>query len=192
MRLTAVGAGAVLVLLSVAALGLLATSETGEKRPQPSSPGRPYVEYTPAPKWWASHSLAVEVASGLPPAWRLAHTPTPTSTPTPVPTETPLPTWTPVPYVPPEPTQAVQRAPTGDWRDLVCSYGWSCSEALNVIAHESGGNPNATNPSSGACGLFQLYPCPSGGYDVATNVALAWAKYVAGGYSFYAHWYAWW
>ena len=28
-----------------------------------------------------------------------------------------------------------------------------------IIQHESGGNPNAVNSSSGACGLFQKLPC---------------------------------
>jgi hypothetical protein len=84
----------------------------------------------------------------------------------------------------------VAPAPSGDWQIAVCSLAWSCSEALYVIAHESGGNMWATNPSSGACGLFQLLPCP--GYDLQTQLAGAWAKYVDGGYSFWRHWFQWW
>jgi hypothetical protein len=32
-------------------------------------------------------------------------------------------------------------------------------EILELISRESGLNPQAINPSSGACGLFQAYPC---------------------------------
>ena len=30
---------------------------------------------------------------------------------------------------------------------------------LGIVAHESGFDPNATNPKSGACGYMQIYPC---------------------------------
>lgn len=173
---------------------LLAFIPAGE-RSEPFTPGRAFVEHTPAPAWWASHSYDAQVVSGVPPAWRLAHTPTPTPTPTPVPTATPEPTSTSVPYVPPEPTQAPAppaRAPSGDIAALICSYPWPCDEALYVFGRESGLNPNAVNPSSGACGLAQLYPCPPGGLDPVTNLNYAWLKYVDGGYSFGPHWYNHW
>ena len=34
---------------------------------------------------------------------------------------------------------------------------WSAFD--NIVQRESGWNPNAINKSSGACGLFQMYPC---------------------------------
>ncbi|MGO2061809.1 MAG: transglycosylase SLT domain-containing protein [Microbacteriaceae bacterium] len=46
-----------------------------------------------------------------------------------------------------------------------------------IASRESGWNPNATNPTSGACGLIQAYPCskvPGGGYDPVAN--LTWAN----------------
>jgi hypothetical protein len=133
-------------------------------------------------------------------------TPTPTSTPTPTPTPIPptptpepvWPTWTPEPaHVAPAPSEGGGEAAGGvggDWiTSLICSYAWDCETALYVFRHESGLNPNAVNPSSGACGLAQLYPCPPGGLDPVTNLNYAWGKYVAcGGGSFQCAWLAWW
>jgi len=51
-----------------------------------------------------------------------------------------------------------------------------------IAARESGYNAHAVNLSSGACGLWQLYPCPGIAYlDPATNAAGAYAKYQASG-----------
>lgn len=53
-----------------------------------------------------------------------------------------------------------------------------------VVSRESGWNPNATNSSSGACGLVQAYPCgkvPGNGYNPVDN--LRWANgYATGRY----------
>lgn len=46
-----------------------------------------------------------------------------------------------------------------------------------IVSKESGWNPNATNSSSGACGLVQALPCskvPGNGYDPIDN--LRWAN----------------
>jgi hypothetical protein len=48
---------------------------------------------------------------------------------------------------------------------------------------ESGGCPGAINPSSGACGLWQIYPPQYGCTDPAQNAAMAFAKYQAAGLS---------
>lgn len=40
-----------------------------------------------------------------------------------------------------------------------------------IIQHESGGNPNNVNSSSGACGLFQKVPCNVPLGDVAAQMA---------------------
>lgn len=57
-----------------------------------------------------------------------------------------------------------------------------------IVSRESGWNPNATNASSGACGLVQAYPCskvPGNGYDPVDN--LRWgAGYAAGRYGGWA------
>lgn len=95
-----------------------------------------------------------------------------------------------VPSRTPAPTPPPAAAPATSLEALICSYDWPCSEALYVSGVESGGDAYAVNPSSGACGLFGLYPCEC--IEPTCNVARAYAKWVAGGRSFYAHWYRWW
>jgi hypothetical protein len=125
----------------------------------------------------------------------------PTATPSPTATATPVPP-TPVPATP-RPQAPATSAPLGgwaggcgernveEWRWLVAPYGWDATAALGVIQHESRGNPCVYNfEGSGACGLFQHLPCAC--IDVQCQVALAWVKYVDGGYSFWRHWYQWW
>lgn len=63
-----------------------------------------------------------------------------------------------------------------------------------VVSRESGWNPNATNSSSGACGLVQALPCskvPGNGYDPVDN--LRWADgYAKGRYGSWAQAYDFW
>jgi hypothetical protein len=63
-----------------------------------------------------------------------------------------------------------------------------------VVSRESGWNPNATNASSGACGLVQALPCskvPGNGYDPVDN--LVWANgYAVGRYGSWAGAYDFW
>ena len=63
---------------------------------------------------------------------------------------------------------------------------------VSIIFRESGGDPHAVNPSSGACGLTQLYPCPgSSALDPMTNLFYAREKCladVAAGYSCLRPW----
>ena len=63
-----------------------------------------------------------------------------------------------------------------------------------IVTRESGWNPNATNPTSGACGLVQALPCskvPGSGYDPVDN--LRWADgYATGRYGSWANAYAFW
>ena len=63
-----------------------------------------------------------------------------------------------------------------------------------IVSRESGWNPNATNASSGACGLVQALPCskvPGNGYDPVDN--LRWAVgYAHGRYGSWAGAYAFW
>lgn len=56
-----------------------------------------------------------------------------------------------------------------------------------IVSRESGWNPNATNSSSGACGLVQVNPCSKlpNAYDPVTN--LRWANgYATGRYGSWA------
>ena len=68
----------------------------------------------------------------------------------------------PTPTAPAEPASSadqplVDPGPVERWRPLVAAYpDWDANLALAVIACESGGNPQAVNPSSGAKGLFQM------------------------------------
>ncbi|WP_307215907.1 transglycosylase SLT domain-containing protein [Microbacterium sp. SORGH_AS_0888] len=63
-----------------------------------------------------------------------------------------------------------------------------------IVSHESGWNPNATNRSSGACGLVQALPCskvPGNGYDPVDN--LRWGTgYAVGRYGSWEGAYAFW
>lgn len=63
-----------------------------------------------------------------------------------------------------------------------------------IVSRESGWNPNATNASSGACGLVQAYPCskvPGSGYNPVDN--LTWANgYAVGRYGSWAEAHAFW
>lgn len=63
-----------------------------------------------------------------------------------------------------------------------------------IVSRESGWNPNATNKSSGACGLVQALPCskvPGNGYDPIDN--LRWATgYATGRYGGWAGAYNFW
>ncbi|WP_438352767.1 transglycosylase SLT domain-containing protein [Microbacterium sp. CJ88] len=63
-----------------------------------------------------------------------------------------------------------------------------------IVSRESGWNPNATNKSSGACGLVQALPCskvPGNGYDPVDN--LRWGNgYAVGRYGSWAAAYNFW
>lgn len=63
-----------------------------------------------------------------------------------------------------------------------------------VVSRESGWNPNATNKSSGACGLVQALPCSKvngNGYDPVDN--LRWANgYATGRYGSWSGAYNFW
>ncbi len=63
----------------------------------------------------------------------------------------------------------------------------------HIVGRESGWNPNATNRSSGACGLVQVYPCSklANAYDPVVN--LRWANgYANGRYGSWAGAYDFW
>lgn len=52
---------------------------------------------------------------------------------------------------------------------------------VRIAFRESRFDPGAVNSSSGACGLWQIYPAVPGCLNPATNAALAYAKYQASG-----------
>jgi soluble lytic murein transglycosylase-like protein len=113
----------------------------------------------------------------------------------------------PEPVVEPEPAQvaavAVAAAPPkytggGSPAEWMAAAGipeseWGYVDA--IVSRESGWNPNATNASSGACGLVQALPCtkvPGGnGYDPVAN--LVWGNgYAHGRYGSWAQAYDFW
>jgi len=85
-------------------------------------------------------------------------------------------------------TTSTTTTASGGWADELRAVGFPESaipHMLYIIDRESGGNPNAINSSSGACGLTQLYPCYGGSawLDPMTNLRLALQKYQASGFA---------
>jgi hypothetical protein len=82
------------------------------------------------------------------------------------------------------------------WRPLVAAYPWNVDTALCLMAHESGGNPDAYNSSSGASGLMQVLSSwasvfgykSSDLFDAAVNLKISAALYADGGWG---HWSPW-
>ncbi|WP_260405934.1 transglycosylase SLT domain-containing protein [Microbacterium sp. G2-8] len=135
-------------------------------------------------------------------------TPTPTPTPEPEPEEQPV-------AAPEQPTDE-QPADEGDQgAEIPAPYNpveytgggvpadWMAAAGIPedqwgyvdfIVSRESGWNPNATNPSSGACGLVQALPCskvPGNGYNPVDN--LSWGNgYAVGRYGSWEAAYAFW
>lgn len=62
-----------------------------------------------------------------------------------------------------------------------------------IVSRESGWNPNATNRSSGACGLVQVYPCSKLANAKDPVVNLRWANgYAKGRYGGWSSAYSFW
>ena len=120
-----------------------------------------------------------------------------TPTPTPEPTVAPAPTPVPTEAAPaPTPAPVAQAPVTGGSSGSVVSmidqvFGSYAGAALNVARCESGLNPAATNPSSGAAGVFQIMPStfdttPEAGsspYNAYANIVAAHYIFVRDGYS---------
>lgn len=133
--------------------------------------------------------------------------PLPTVTPTPT-TVPPTATATPVPPTPVPPTpvpEATTPPEAGDphaaclehpdrfnWEKYAGAYDWPMGEVGEVIAHESGGDLCAINPSSGATCWFQIHPGGPGYLDPEACVAAAYAKWQSSGGSFADDWYRHW
>ncbi|MET0297741.1 MAG: transglycosylase SLT domain-containing protein [Microbacterium sp.] len=116
-------------------------------------------------------------------------------------TPTPTPTPTPTAKRATEQRTAAQAAPPqyaggGSPAEWMAAAGIPESDwgyVDYIISKESGWNPNATNRSSGACGLVQVYPCSKlpNAYDPVVN--LTWANgYANGRYGSWAGAYAFW
>ncbi len=110
-------------------------------------------------------------------------------------------------YVKPKPPPVVVKPPTVAFAPPQYTGGGSPAEWMAaagiaesdwgyvdyIVRKESGWNPNATNRSSGACGLVQVYPCSklANAYDPVVN--LGWANgYANGRYGSWAGAYDFW
>jgi len=59
---------------------------------------------------------------------------------------------------------------------------WTLPTMVGFADRESGCNPTAINATSGACGLWQIYPAQPGCTDPAANAAMAFDKFTDDGY----------
>lgn len=79
--------------------------------------------------------------------------------------------------------------PTGSCSDWIRAAGISdVANAAELIQRESGCNPNAINPSSGACGVAQELPCGKSGCSLGDGACqVKWmASYVTSRYGSWA------
>ena len=84
------------------------------------------------------------------------------------------------------------------WRSLVAAVfpAENVDAALSVMRKESGGNPNATNSSSGCAGLFQIHPCHAANFLKITGTSdmhdpsanIAFAAYMSNGGRNWSSW----
>jgi hypothetical protein len=90
--------------------------------------------------------------------------------------------------VTPQPVAPV--AVAGDCGSWLAAAGVSdTSSAMALIGRESGCNPNAVNPSSGACGVAQELPCGKSGCSLGDGACqVRWMNsYVSGRYGSWAN-----
>ncbi len=75
----------------------------------------------------------------------------------------------------------------------ILTKDWSREEAEYVADHEGGWDLCQLNTQgSGACGWFQLLPCPIDGLTPEGQIRGAYAKWLSCGGSFDCAWYRWW
>ncbi|MFG6445441.1 transglycosylase SLT domain-containing protein [Microbacterium sp. P07] len=117
-----------------------------------------------------------------------------TPKPTPTPTPTPSASKDPGQQVPTARPQYTGGGSAAEWMAAAGIAESDQGYVDYIVKRESGWNPNATNKSSGACGLVQALPCskvPGNGYDPVDN--LRWATgYAVGRYGSWASAYDFW
>lgn len=95
----------------------------------------------------------------------------------------------------PAPQRAAKAvAPSGSCADWIAGAGiGDVANAQELIRRESGCNPNAVNPSSGACGVAQELPCGKSGCSLGDGACqVKWMNsYVLGRYGSWANAVAW-
>lgn len=93
----------------------------------------------------------------------------------------------PAPQAAPAPARV---APSGSCADWIAAAGiGDVANAQELIRRESGCNPNAVNPSSGACGVAQELPCGKSGCSLGDGACqVRWMNsYVANRYGSWAN-----
>lgn len=187
--------GVVGVFSSLAVVGFAAAmvAPTGVALADPPQPDAPDSAYAVALEDTQNLTVSVEgaqitaVERG---SFEVYVTPKPTPTPEPTTASNPKPGSS-APAAPPFYTGGGAPA---DWMAAagIAEGDWGYVDY--IVKKESGWNPNATNKSSGACGLVQALPCskvPGNGYDPVDN--LRWANgYATGRYGSWAGAYNFW
>lgn len=170
------------VVIGVAGLGLISQRTHAIPLTSASTPVQKSASVQPDPQQQYQHQLQLQ---------KRALTPDPKVTPTPVPTVVPT-EVVPVPTQAPAAPAPVSSAANGDVAGMINQvFGSYAGAAMNVARCESGLNPAATNPSSGAAGVFQIMPATfnstseagSSPYNAYANVAAAHDIFVRDGYS---------
>jgi hypothetical protein len=117
-----------------------------------------------------------------------------TPKPTPTPTPTPVAESEAQPGVSTSRPQYTGGGSAGEWMAAAGIAESDRGYVDYIVMRESSWNPNATNASSGACGLVQALPCskvPGNGYDPVDN--LRWATgYAVGRYGSWSAAYDFW
>lgn len=103
------------------------------------------------------------------------------------PVETPPPA--PIVYQPQPLPKPVPVAPTGSCGEWIEAAGVDdVGSAVQLIQRESGCNPNAVNPTSGACGIPQELPCGKSGCGSDPVCQIRWMQsYVKARYGSWAN-----
>lgn len=77
--------------------------------------------------------------------------------------------------------------------DWIVSKDWPRPDAEYVADHEGGWDLCQFNTQgSGACGWFQILPCPQDGLTPEGQITAAYNKWLDGGGSFERHWFRFW
>lgn len=187
--------GVVGVFSSLAVVGFAAAivAPTGVALADPPEQEAPDSAYAVALEDTQNLTVTVEGAQITPVergSFEVYVTPKPTPTPEPAPASKPKTGGT----APAAPLFYTGGGAPADWMAAagIAEGDWGYVDY--IVKKESGWNPNATNSSSGACGLVQALPCskvPGNGYDPVDN--LRWANgYATGRYGSWAGAYNFW
>lgn len=189
-RVSAVLAGLAVVGISAA---MMAPSGVAVADPEPTE--TPVTAFSLAAADTQSITVSVEGADIAPVArngFEVYVKPKPTPPPAPAPVAKAA--AAPKSSAPAQPPRYTGGGSKEEWMAAAGIAGSDWPYVDYIVSKESGWNPNATNKSSGACGLVQALPCskvPGNGYDPVDN--LRWGNgYAVGRYGSWAGAYNFW